>query len=215
MTVLCYLVTIGYVLLILGICGVLKNKGLIQEEGSRKIVHILVSFAYVFMYKMIGTSIHMILIPCLFVILNYISYKKNLFKGMELDSRKSLGTVYYPLSMVIMSTITYFNHSFYPFYGIGLFTMAFADGFAPIIADKIKSKKIIFDNRTISGSITVFIVSLIVLLIFKSVFAIPYNIISIIILAICSTLLEFFGGKFDNLVLPIGMSLLCYMVVLL
>ena len=215
MIILCYLLTILYVLAILGLCGVLKNKNIISEEGSRKIVHILVSFAYVFMYKMICTSIHLIIIPCLFVILNYISYKKNLFKGMELDSRKSLGTVYYPLSMVVMATITYFNHSFYPYYGIGLFTMAFADGIAPLIAQKIKSKKIIFDNRTISGSITVFIISLIVLMIFKNIFSISYSFIEIILLAVISTVLEFFGGKIDNLVLPIGISLLSYMVVMI
>ena len=215
MILLCYLVTIGYILCILGLCGILKKKGLLKEEGSRKLVHIFVSFAYVFMYNMVGTSIHMIMIPCLFVILNYISYKKNLFQGMELNSRKSLGTVYYPLSMVVLATITYFHHEFYPYYGIGLFIMAFADGIAPIIAEKIKSRKILFENRSISGSITVFLVSFLVLFLFKMIFQLPYSIMEMVLLAMLATLLEFFGGKFDNLVLPIGIALLSYGVILL
>ena len=53
MILLCYLVTIGYILCILGLCGILKKKGLLKEEGSRKLVHIFVGFAYVFMYNMV------------------------------------------------------------------------------------------------------------------------------------------------------------------
>ena len=215
MIILGYILTILYVLFILGIGGLLKKKNLINEEGSRKLVHIFVSLAYIIMYKTIGISIHMIIIPIIFIILNYISYKKNLFEGMEISSRKSLGTVYYPLSMTIMATITYFENSFYPYYGIGLFIMAFADGIAPLVADKIKTKTLLNTNRSISGSLTVLIISILMLIIFKSIFNLNLNILNIVVLGLVSTILEFIGGKFDNLILPIGISIISYLVVVL
>jgi len=215
MIILGYILTILYVLLILGIGGILKKKELISEEGSRKLVHIFVSLAYIIMYKTMGISIHIIIIPILFIILNYISYKKNIFDGMEISSRKSLGTVYYPLSMMVMAIVTYFRNDFYPYYGIGLFIMAFADGIAPLVAAKIKTKTLLNTNRSISGSITVLLISIIVLITFKMIFNLDFSILDIIILGLVSTVLEFIGGKYDNLVLPIGISIISYLVVIL
>ena len=212
MNLLCYLLTLIYIFLIIGISGILKNKKLLSEEGTRKLVHIFVSGAYIIMYKTIYININIIIIPLLFVFINYISNKKNIFKGMETENRKSYGTVYYPISMVIMAIITYFNHSFYPYYGLGLFIMAFADGIAPLIGQKITSPKIAKTNKTILGSLTVLIISILVVLIFNKVFILNLSILQILLLGIFSMLVEIISSKYDNLFLPLATALLAYFI---
>lgn len=212
MIIECYILTFIYIFFVLIVSETLKSKKIISEEIARKIVHIFVSLAYVIMYNMMDINIHIVLIPLIFVIINYISYKKNIFKGMEISSRKSLGTVYYPISMVLMAIITLCDNKFYPYYGIGLFTMAFADGLAPIVASKIKSRNIGSSHKSISGSTTVFVVTIIILLIFSNIFNLEFSLLKIIVLSIFSTIIEFISGKYDNIFLPIGISLLSYLI---
>lgn len=212
MNILCYIVTFLYIFIILFISELLKNKKIVSEETARKVVHILVSFAYIIMYKMIYTNINIVIIPAIFIFINFISYKKNIFKGMEITSRNSMGTVFYPMSMMIMALITYFHNDFYPFYGIGLFIMAFADGLAPIVADKFQSKKIFNANRSINGSMTVFIISIIVIFIFNMIFNLDISLIKIVLLGFISMFLEGVSGKYDNLILPIGISIASFLI---
>lgn len=212
MNILCYIITFFYIFIILFISAVLKNKKIISEETSRKMVHILVSFAYIIMYKIIYININIVIIPAIFILINFISYKKNIFKGMEITSRKSMGTIYYPMSMTIMALITYFYPDFYPYYGIGLFIMAFADGLAPIIASKFQSRKIFNENRSVNGSITVFITSIIIILIFNRVFNLDISLIKIVLLGCISMFLEGVSGKYDNLILPIGISIASFLI---
>ena len=207
---LCYVLTFSYIFIILGISGVLKKKNILSNEGTRKLVHILVSGAFIIMYKTIYINMNIIIIPLLFAIINYISNKHNVFKGMEIETRESYGTVYYPISMAIMATITYFNHSFYPYYGIGLFIMAFADGLAPIIGKRITSKKILNTDKTLAGSITVFMVSIVVTIIFNSILKLDMTVFKIIIIGLYSSLVEIVSYKYDNILLPLATSILAY-----
>lgn len=198
-----------YLGIILLVADILKKKYNVKETLTRKIVHISVSFCYVILFAYFKNTIHLIIPPITFIILNYISYKKVLFKGMELED-KSLGTVYYPISVFILALITYFYNGFYPYFGIGLFCMGLGDGFAPIIAEKIKSKKI-YKDKTLSGSLTVFIISILITLAFNSMFVIGYSISDILIIGVGSFVLELIGIKgLDNLYLPLGIAFLSF-----
>lgn len=201
-----YIYTYLYIFLVLGIASLVYKKG--NGGITRKIIHIGVAFFYVFFYKYFKTSIHIIIIPLTFIILNYISYKKNILKSMEEEN--SPGTVYYAVSSFIMAIITYLYPDFYPYFGIGLFVMAFGDGFAPLIGKSIKSKKI-YGDKTLAGTITVFLISIIVVIVFDKIFGINYKIYEIIIIGIWSGLLEILGKKgIDNLSLPLGIALISW-----
>jgi len=203
-----YIFTYLYIFLIIGLSSLLYKKG--NGTITRKIIHIGVAFYYVIAYHYFKTSIHLIVPPISFVILNYISYKKNIVKSMEEEA--SPGTVYYALSVFILALITYFKNDFYPYFGIGLFIMAFGDGIAPITGKYLKSKKI-YQDKTLFGSLTVFILSIVVVCIFNHIFKINYSIIKIILIGIFSTVLEIIGKKgLDNLSLPLGSSLISYLL---
>ena len=201
-----YIYTYLYIFLVLGVASLLYKKG--NGGVTRKIIHIGVSFYYVFFYKYFGTSIHIIIVPITFIILNYISYKKNILKSMEEEN--SPGTVYYAVSSTILAIVTFFYPKFYPYFGIGLFTMALGDGFAPIIGKSIKSKKI-YGDKTLAGTLTVIIISIIVLVVFDKIFGINYKIYEIIVISIWSGLLEVLSKKgLDNLSLPLGIALISW-----
>ncbi len=203
-----YILTYGYILLILVITSILHKK--ISGILTRKIIHVGISFCFIIFYKYFGCTFNIMVPPFTFIILNYISYKKGLLKSME--ENKSPGTVYYAVSVFIMCLITYFNNDFYPYFGIGLFVMAFGDGFAPIVSHYIKSMKI-YKDKTLVGSLTVFIISIIVVLIFNKIFSLNYEYFKIILIGIISLLLELIGRKgIDNLLLPLGVSIISYLL---
>lgn len=206
-----YIYTYLYLLLVLLITYILNKKFKVRVVITRKLVHIFVSFCWIIMYHYFGTSFHMLIPPLSFIIINYISYKYDILKGME-DGGHSLGTVYYPISVFIMALITYFVNDFYFAYGIGYFCMAFGDGFAPLVAGYLKSRKI-YNNKTLSGTLTVFIFSLIIVLIFNIYFKMNFGVIDIFIISLTSATLELIGIKgVDNLYLPLGVSLITFIL---
>ena len=90
--------------------------------------------------------------------------------------------------------------------------MGLGDGLAPIFAGLIKSKKI-YKDKTLTGSLTVFVVSLIVVIVFNILFGLDLHIGKIIIISGCSLILELFGKKgLDNLTLPIGVALVSWIL---
>ena len=198
-----YLYTYLYLILILILSYFLSEKLNVQKMITRKIVHIMVTFCWIIMNNFFHYSIHMIIPPLSFIGLNYLSYKLNIFKGIE--DGKSNGTIYYPISVFIMSLMTYLNNNLAPAYAIGLFSMGLGDGLAPLIAKYVKSKKII-NNKTITGTLTVLIVCSIVSLTFSAYYNLNYNIFYILFIGIAASLIELIGTKgLDNLFLPLGM----------
>lgn len=205
-----YILTYLYLLLIIYISKILNEKFKIDKIYTRKFVHIYVSLVWIIMYYYFKDSYHIIIPPLTFILINYISYKKNIFKGME--EKESLGTIYYPISIFIMALLTYINNEFYPYYAIALFCMALGDGIAPIIANKFKSK-IIYNNKTIFGTLTVFIISIIITIIFNYYFELSFDILKILLIGLSAAILELIGIKgLDNLTLPLGLFIILILI---
>ena len=208
-----YLLTYIYVFLILILLGILKSKKRIKEQTSRKLVHILMGFTWLIMVYFFKNSIHMIILPIKMVIFNFLSYKFNIMQSMEQEKKDSKGTIYYAISFVVLACLTYYDNNFLPFYGIGIFTMALGDGFAPLIGRKFNKLKIKNTNKTYAGSFTVMIFTVIIIIIFKSIYQLNLNFIEILLLGLISIPLELLNKKgSDNLTLPLGISLCCYIL---
>ena len=208
-----YLLTYIYVFLILILLGILKSKKRIKEQTSRKLVHILMGFTWLIMVYFFKNSIHMIILPITMVIFNFLSYKFNIMQSMEQEKKDSKGTIYYAISFVVLACLTYYDNNFLPFYGIGIFTMALGDGFAPLIGRKFNKLKIKNTNKTYAGSFTVMIFTVIIIIIFKSIYQLNLNFIEILLLGLISIPLELLNKKgSNNLTLPLGISLCCYIL---
>ena len=208
-----YILTFGWVFLVLGLTLVLKNRRGLSDEASRKIVHVSVAFAWIPMYFCFGATWHLAVPPAAFIVLNAVSYRKGTFSAMERadESKKSLGTVYYAVSMTVMAVWTVFLPECMAPYGAALFCMALGDGLAPVFGGIRRGNVSLFGGRTLYGSLCVFLVCFGVLAAFSALFDLGLAVWEMLAAALAAVALELVGVRgFDNLTLPLGVFLLTF-----
>jgi phytol kinase len=204
-----------FILVIIFLSTLLNKTRILSEEGSRKFIHIGVGNWWIIAMLFFNNVVYAAIVPCIFIVLNYLSYRFKIVKAMEREHDKSLGTIYYPVSLLIMVIFT-FGIIHQPYIGaIGIFIMAYGDGLASVFGKMIPSVRL-YGNKTLAGSLTMFIVSVIVtatiLIIFHPVMVVE----SALIVGLCATLLELFSKKgLDNITVPLGSSLIFYLLTLI
>ena len=217
MILLGYILTFGWVFLILAVTLVLKKKTGADDEVSRKIVHVAVAFAYIPMYFFLRGTWHFVVPTAVFIVLNAVSYKRNLFAAMERtdESRRSLGTVYYAVSMTVMGALCVLAPRCLPCYAMGLFCMALGDGFAPIFGAIRKGNRRLLGERTLYGTLSVFVICLAVAAVVSGLFRLGLPLWGIGCIALAAAALELIGSRgLDNLTLPLGVFLLSTLLTL-
>lgn len=188
-----------------------------SKEASRKFIHIMLSNWWIIAMIFFNNVWFASILPAIFIIINYLSYKYDLIKEMERDesssTEKTLGTVYYAISLLILS-ITTFGIINKPLVGlIGVLIMGYGDGFAAIAGQSIKSKefKILGSTKSIAGSATMFIISLIIVSGAFAYLGINLWLIKSILISFIVTVFEAVSPKgTDNLTIPLLSSLLVY-----
>ena len=207
---------VSIIILIATILGKLKKVGI---EGTRKLVHISVSnwwfIAMLYFVNPISASV----VPFCFIIINYLSYKKQLFSAIERgEGKKDLGTVYYSVSLFLLVLLTFSLNK--PEIGLlGILIMGYGDGFAALVGKKWGTKPLAFNkNKTVEGSITVFILSIIITFLILTYYypQVSLNIALLISLSmgVFAFLIEALTPNgFDNLTLPLITSGIFYYIV--
>lgn len=81
------------------------------KEASRKYIHIMLSNWWIIAMVFFDNIFTAAIMPALFVVINYASYKMDIIKVMERDegeeNKDSLGTVYYALTLLILTLLTF------------------------------------------------------------------------------------------------------------
>ena len=195
-----------------------------SKEASRKFIHIMLApywiIAIIFFENIIWASV----MPFLFVIINYLSCKFNIIKQMEREEgeKDGYGTVYYALSLLILSILTYgplksITNIYGPIVALtGVLVMALGDGFAAIVGKNVKSfeYKVGKTKKTLAGSATMFFISLVIISVFLAYFKIPMWFLKALIISMISTILEAVAIKgLDNIVVPILTTLMVFLVI--
>lgn len=161
------------------------------------------------------------ILPAVFVVVNYLSYKYDIIKEMERDDepkyKQTLGTVYYAITL--LSTVIFtFGIWHKPIVGlVGICVMGYGDGFAAVAGKGIKSKEfnIFGSTKSVAGSLTMLIISIIIISGALAYFSVNYWFIKSIVLAIIATVLEAISPKgTDNLTVPFAVTLLTYLMVM-
>lgn len=207
-------IIVSYIYIFLIIIGA-KLFEKVGKEASRKFIHIMLGNWWIIPLIFFDNVYAVAFVPATFVVINYISYKKDLIKVMEREGEKrdGLGTVYYAISLLIISIVTYLKiEKIEPIMGIvPIFVMAYGDGLAAIFGRMIKSPKYKVGNseKSIAGSITMFIVSLLIICIYYVFNPVPYWILKAVIMSVIITILEAVSIKgTDNITVPIAMILM-------
>ena len=192
-----------YILVIFLTSKLFEKKG---KEVTRKYIHIMLSNIWFISMAFFDNYIIAAILPMLFVIINSLSYKFNLIKIMEREDKKEgIGTVYYAISLTVLSLVTFYINK--PILALpGILIMGYGDGLAAVIGQKVKSKSfnILGSTKSIAGSATMLIVSLIISILIFSFIGIEYLILKAFLIAIIATILEAISVKgLDNITVPI------------
>lgn len=210
------LVSFGYIGMVIVLGTLISKISKSPKEVSRKFIHIMVG-NWVFLYPCYNQLWSLLFVPIVFIIINTFSLKYALIEAMERDNDEGYGTIYYAISLTVLSYLAFTLQQPILLY-VGTLIMTYGDGIAAIIGKKygknLKFKK--FPEKSLPGSLTVALVSFIVTLLsltilIEGITILPRIIISIIT-SIFAVYLELIGNKgLDNLILPIGASLITYL----
>ena len=134
---------------------------------------------------------------------------------MEREENDGFGTVYYAISILLVTIFSYLQSN--PMIGTtGMLIMGYGDGFAAIFGKKVKSKeyKILGTTKSIAGSATMFVFSLVISCVVFYMIGIEYFILKALLTAVIATLLEAVSVKgLDNITVPIMVTVMTYLFI--
>ncbi|NBF39720.1 MAG: hypothetical protein GVY14_04835 [Spirochaetes bacterium] len=202
-----------FIFALIGLAQLLWRGGLVDSTVSRKIVHIGVSHWWLMAMYFHDGVVFAAVGPVVFIVLNYYSHRTRLFEAMEDEAaRTNLGTIYFPVSLLLLVLLSYVGPM--PAYvaGIGILTLGYGDGLASLVGRAARSPVVYLlgGRKSLAGTLTMFLASAVMAALF-TYFAHPSRggvlaaaIVPALITAVAATVVEFatpYGV--DNITVPI------------
>ncbi len=202
---------IGYALICLCIALVMYKLG-VPRQYTRKVVHILVGFEWVFLYHFFGAGLHFLAVCIFFLVVLFVAHKGNLMPMISSGGDNAPGTVYYAVAMTAVAIVGCFVPDVMLPFGVGIFCTSIGDGFAGMIGQMMRrGNPKIYGNKTLFGSITGFVMSFFSAMVMSMIFDMGITVWQGLAIAMLSTLLEMITGRgFDNITITWGVTALTY-----
>ena len=196
------------IVILISLSELVQKQKLWSNNTNRKIIHITVGIAVSITPHIFMTNIQPVLLALIFLIVNLFSYKNNKLKSFHHIGRDSYGTIFFPLSYLLLC-IPFWNYSGH--ITISMMLLAIADPVASIIGENIYSPtsyNLIGDKKTYQGSIGMFSCSTFIVFILSNYFfnqwGIYFQIITSISVGLAVTIAEALSYKgSDNLTVPL------------
>jgi phytol kinase len=181
----------------------LWNKKVIKNEVARKSIHISVA-AFVAFWPYYLSYLNIEYIALAFIVVIFVSRKYGFFQSIEQVKRNTFGEYFFPLGILSVALLNPQKEIF----TIALLCVGFADGLAALIGQKYGRKnryKIFSGFKSIVGSLTVFVVSLVILVLVDYFGKMHLPIISFLVMPLDVALVEAFTPfGADDLLIPIS-----------
>lgn len=131
----------------------------LPRDFTRKFVHIGVGLWAIGTVLVFQNWYAAIVPPLSFIVLNYISYRREVFKAMEAADKSNLGTVYFPISFAIVIALCWARPAVI---AAGLMPMTWGDALASIIGMRWGRRRYTVggSTRSLEGSVAMFVFSL-------------------------------------------------------
>ncbi|MFH1213354.1 MAG: DUF92 domain-containing protein, partial [Candidatus Neomarinimicrobiota bacterium] len=211
-----------FLALILGFVGlseVLRQRSKLSGEQTRQFVHIGVGLLVIISPLIFKSAIPPAVLAGIFIILNAVALKAGQMKGMHSTARMSYGTVFFPLTYLIL--IALYWHSDPAILMLGMLVMTLADPLASIVGSAAKKPHMFRfwkDQKSVRGSLVVFATTFVIVLAFLPLFrwfdGIPApGLSSLIVIAVTVGVVAMLGEAIshagsDNLSLPLSAALM-------
>ncbi len=199
----------AYVSLILAVAEGLRRGFGLSVDFTRKFVHVgvgMIAFALVFFFS---DWYWAIIPPLVFILVNWVSYRRHVFRGIETGDSGQLGTIYFPISFSLLIPLLWHQPALLV---ASLMPLTWGDAFAAALGSRYGRHPYRFfgQRRTIEGSLAMFVFSGVATSLALVVFGIPAETALVLALgaSVAATLVEAvspFG--MDNLSVPIVSAL--------
>ncbi|MCP4932556.1 MAG: hypothetical protein GY912_11335, partial [Candidatus Marinimicrobia bacterium] len=142
-------------------------------ESTRQFIHIFIGLIVAsgpFIFK---ANVQLITLSILFIVINMILLMSGKVKSMHATERKSYGTVYFPLSVLIMSYLWWDKPVSFI---LAIFVLAIADPIAAFIGKNGRTTFIPWrDKKSRRGSLAMFGTTILIIMIGTDILARVYN----------------------------------------
>lgn len=194
----------------------LRNKLHGSPEITRKLVHILTGVLIFFAPDLFRSGVPAILLAVIFIVINFTAIQLGLLKGMHGTHRRTYGTVYYPLSFLILVLLCW--DSAPELVSISILILAFSDAAAAIVGENLHHPHEYYltsDKKSYEGSLVMFVTTIIIIVVCIDHFGIVVDRTTLIIAAVATALFvtvwEAISSKgFDNLTVPLSAALMLH-----
>ncbi len=203
------------ILSLIGISGLLLYRFKVSENTSRRVVHIGVGLMVSISPFLFNNALPAIVLAVTFILLNWLALKKDRAKGMHSTDRPSFGTVYFPVSFLLLILLFWYRDPGALI--VGMLLMAISDPLASFVGESYARNQFFIpwsDKKSIIGSLTAFLSNFVITLIlipllYETKFSLTSIILTAIIVAIVGTLAEIISKEgTDNLTLPLFSALI-------
>ena len=202
-----YAAILGYIfLLIFGIGPLVKN--ISDLETSRKVIHTMLFVVWILLTVFFRNTIHQIIIPVLFIVLNLLSYRFHIYSSVEREEDNHFGTVYFAIVVTAVMTFVYFLPEYYAYSGIAIFCLTFGDGFAAMIGYHVRSKALM-PHKSLAGFLACWVASFLSVLVFCLVYPVEFSLVQILVIGILAAIFELCEAGMDNFSVTVGVFLVC------
>ena len=172
---------------------------------TRKLVHVGVgmwAFGTVLLFQDWRWAI---IPPLTFIVINYISYRQDVFKAMEAKDKRNLGTVYFTISFAAIIALCWAKPTVVV---AGLMPMVWGDALATIVGESWGQHKyhLFGYSKSWEGTATMFAASFVSVLLTLLFFGLPAAtslVVSLIVAAVAAVVEGLSMWGIDNLTVPL------------
>jgi uncharacterized protein (TIGR00297 family) len=148
------MVSFVYVFAVIGVAGFLKKRLRLSSETSRKMIHILLC-NWIFTVYIFDNVWFAVFTPACFVVINFVSHRKNMITAMEREVNDTYGTVFY--AVTLLAAVIFGFYVSMAAAVCGVLAMGYGDGFGAAAGNrwgKIKFPEP-FAKKSVAGSAAV------------------------------------------------------------
>jgi phytol kinase len=194
-----------YVSVVLAMGEGLRRLLRLSVEFTRKFVHVAVGMI-AFPLVLLFLDWYLAIIPPLvFILVNYLSYRRQIFQGMETGEKNQLGTVYFPISFSILIPLLWSHPALLV---ASLMPLTWGDAFAAVVGKRWgeHTYNAFGQTRSLEGSLAMFAFSFVATTVALVVFGQPVtsSLTWGLLTAVAATLVEAVSPwGIDNLTVPL------------
>jgi phytol kinase len=187
-------------------------------ELSRKFVHIMSANWWLIATFAFKSPWIVSIVPLFFVVFNAVTFFFGWFPAINHQpDGKNFGTIYYALSTLFLTYVSFQPGSSLMIGGVGLFVMGYGDGLAALVGRKWGKHpfQIFQAKKSFEGSATMFIASFTVLFVYLTYASGSVSLTLCLIIALVATLVEAISPwGLDNILVPLITALFYFVYIL-